>query len=172
MTINTLVVAAGSILLMSLPMTGQTKLSSADKRFITMAADMNMTEAHLGQMAQNNASEQGVKSFGQTLTRDHSKAYGQLLGVADAIHEQVPRGIDIRKDTEFRQLSNEKGKNFDRQFLQDEIRGHEKVLAEFKREAEHGENADLKNYAKQEIPVIEQHLHDAQDLIKTANQHS
>jgi putative membrane protein len=172
MKITTLAVIAGSVLLLSLPMAGQEKLSPADKKFMTMGADINMTEANLGKMAEDHASEQSVKAFGQTLTQDHSKAYGELLGVADSTHEQIPRGIDIRKNSEYQQLSHMKGASFDRQFLQHEIRDHEKALAEFKREAEHGENTEVKNYANQQVPVLEKHLHDAQDLAKSAKQRS
>jgi len=172
MNITTFAVTAGSVLLLSLPMAGQDKLSAADKKFMTMAAGMNMTEANLGKMAEEHASGQAVKSFGETLTQDHSKAYGELLGVADSTHERVPRGIDIGKNSEFQQLSHMKGASFDRQFLQQEIRDHEKALAEFKREAEHGENAGVKSYANQQLPVIEKHLHDAEDLAKAAKQRS
>ena len=74
MNITTFAVTAGSVLLLSLPMAGQDKLSAADKKFMTMAAGMNMTEANLGKMAEEHASGQRVKSFGEALTQDHSKA--------------------------------------------------------------------------------------------------
>jgi putative membrane protein len=148
------------------PFFGQSKLSSEDRNFVKMAADLDMTEAHIGQMAQQQASGQDVKSFGQTLASDHSNSYGQLLAVAEKAHEQAPRGINIDKDAEYRQLQHATGAKFDRTFLADEIRGHERALAEFKREAEHGQNPELKTYAKEQIPVLEQHLRKAQDLAR------
>lgn len=170
MKLNTILVAIGSLLVSSAPMTAQTKLSASDKKFIDMAADLDMTEANLGQMAQNQASEQPVKDFGQTLNEDHSKAYGQLLDLGDKIHQQIPRGINIAKNSEYAQLHHAKAASFDRTFLTDEVREHQRALTEFRREAQHGQNADLKNYANQQIPVLEEHLRKAQDLEKSAKQ--
>ena len=64
------------------------------------------------------------------------------------------------------QLVHLKGNNFDRQFVQDEIAGHRRAIAAFKREAEHGQDADVKAYANKMIPVLEKHLHMAEELAK------
>ena len=47
-------------------------VNQADGRFMKMAAEANMTEAHLGQMAEAQASHKAVKDFGQTLSMDHT----------------------------------------------------------------------------------------------------
>jgi len=169
---RTLAVAISFALLCAVSVSAQVKLSPSDKKFMTLAADINMTEAHLGEMAQQHASQGGVKDFGQTLATDHETAYGRLLGVAERVHEQIPRGIDVRNDRDVQQLSRLKGMTFDHRFLQDEIRDHKKTLIEFKREADHGENVDIKNYAKDQIKTIEQHLHRAEDLAKEVKQHT
>jgi len=172
MRITIVAFAAGSLLFGSLAIAAQEKLSSADKKFIDQAADIDMLEAHVGQMAQNQASNADVRTFGQTLEQDHSKSYGQLLELGERVHQQVPRGIDVRKEALVSQLQHAKGAQFDRQFAMDEVRDHEKALAEFKREAEHGENAEVKNYANQQIPILQEHLRKAQDLARSSKQKS
>ena len=172
MRISIIAFAAGSLLFGLMSLAAQEKLSSADKKFIDEAANIDMLEAHAGQMAENQASNSDVRSFGQTLAQDHSKAYGQLLELGERIHQQVPRGIDVRRDAAVSQLQHAKGPQFDRQFAMNEVRDHQKALVEFKREAEHGENAAVKNYANQQIPVLEEHLRKAQDLARSSKQKS
>src|ERR1039458_10820364 len=49
-----------------------------DQDFINMAAQTDMLEAHLGQMAADQASSQDVKTHAQMLVTDHTADYQQL----------------------------------------------------------------------------------------------
>jgi putative membrane protein len=143
------------------------QLSPADRHFMNTAANVDMIEAHVGQMAQAQASDSGVKDFAKRLADDHSQAYTQLLALANKTGETIPRGIDIRRDHAAAQLEHLQGVRFDRAFVKDEISDHEKALAEFKREAAHGNNPDVKALASQTIPTLEQHLNTARQLAKS-----
>jgi putative membrane protein len=131
-----------------------------------MAAQANMTEAHIGQMAETQASESQVKDFGQKLINDHTDAYTQLTALAAKTGESIPTGIDVRKISTVEQLMKLKGKQFDHQFVQSEIRDHEKAIADFKREAQRGQDPDVKAYASKMIPILEGHLKQAKTLAK------
>ncbi len=145
-------------------------LSSADKSFLKSAAVANMTEAHLGKMAQDQASQDAVKHFGETLTQDHTKAYEELTAVAGKTGQSIPRGIDIRRNRVIEQLIRDKGSAFDRQFVSHEVQDHRRTIAEFKREAEHGRNPEVKAYAQKMIPTLEEHLRKAEGLEKSGFQ--
>ncbi|HXR76174.1 MAG TPA: DUF4142 domain-containing protein [Bryobacteraceae bacterium] len=140
--------------------------SKADQAFLKMAAETDMTEAHIGQMAQDQASEQEVKDLGQTLIQDHTKDYQAVSQLAVKLGATVPNGIDSAKVAPIRGLEHLKGKSFDRRFIQESISGHEKAIAAYKKESEHGDNADIKAYATQTLPTLEDHLHKSQDLAK------
>jgi putative membrane protein len=171
-TSKKLLPSLGCILVLSLPVLAQTKTSPADRAFMQMAAQANMTEAHIGQMAETQASESQVKDFGQTLIHDHTDAYTQLTALAAKTGESIPKGIDVRKISTVEQLMKLKGKRFDDQFVQAEIRDHEKAIAAFKREAQHGQDQDVKAYASKMIPVLEGHLSQAKALAKPLRQSS
>lgn len=142
------------------------RLSNNDRKFLKLAADADMTEAHLGQMAQNTAAKTSVRHFGQKLVRDHTNAYEELATLASKIGTAVPKGIDVQRDRAIRDLMHAKGKAFDRQFLQDEVLDHERALVVFRREAAHGHDAEVKAYADKMIPTLEEHLHLAESLAK------
>jgi putative membrane protein len=171
MTLKHILSGFGCVALLSLPSLANAQtLSAADKAFMKLAAEANMTEAHVGQLAETQASQSQFREFGQKLTHDHTDAYQQLAELATKTHDSVPTGIDIRKMAAVEQLMKLKGAQFDRQFAQDEIRDHQKALDEFRREAQHGKDPDVKGYASKLIPVIEDHLHEAQALAKTTKQ--
>lgn len=142
----------------------QGTLTAGDKDFITFAGQTDMTEAHLGQLAQQQASGQDVKDYGQTLSTDHTKDYDMLTSVATKIGGEVPKGIDAEHNKMIDSLAKLKGHTFDRHFLADMVKGHEQAIAKYKKEADSGDNADLKAYAAQAIPVLESHLQKAQEL--------
>ncbi len=145
--------------------TGSGKLSPADQRFVTTAEQDNMMEAHVGQMAENQASGSGVKDFARKLADDHTKAYSQLQKIAEQEGDtSVPRGINVKTDHEAVSLMKLKGNQFDRTFLRDEFAGHERAIAEFRREAAHGADPQIKAWAQQTIPVLQDHLNMAKQL--------
>ena len=139
-------------------------VNQADGRFMKMAAKANMTEAHLGQMAEAQASHKAVKDFGQTLSMDHTNAYEALTVLANKTGEAIPKAIG--HDRTIESLKHLKGKAFDRAFTQDEVQSHKAAIAAFRNEAEHGENPDVKAWAKAVIPTLEGHLRTAETLAK------
>jgi putative membrane protein len=141
-------------------------LSSSDKQFLITAAKTDMIEAHEGQMAENQASRSDVKDFARTLVQDHTDDYGRLTTLASKVGVSIPTGINSAKEHGIAPLARLKGDRFDREFTSEEVADHKRVLAEFRREAEHGKDPDVKAYASAEIPVLEKHLHLAESCEK------
>ena len=146
-------------------------LSKADKQFMIAAAKANMTEAHEGQMAEAQASANDVKEFAKTLDQDHTEAYRELEALAAKTGVSIPNGIDVGKIATVQQLEHLKGANFDRAFAKDEVAAHRQAIAEFKREADHGSDPDVKAYAAKMLPVLQKHLSLAEQCAKP-NKHA
>jgi putative membrane protein len=134
-----------------------------------MAAEADMTLAHLGQMAENRAATEKVKDFAKAVVQDHTNDYWQLTGVAAQAGDTIPKAIHGQDERIIAALGRSKGKSFDRDFLNRQSAEHERLISAFRLEAEHGSNPTIKDYARKALPTIERHLHDAQDLLK---QHS
>lgn len=164
-----MVTAVSCATLFGIPMLQGSTLSKADIRFMKMAAETNMTEAHLGQMAEAQASDQSVKDFGKTLSNDHTTAYESLTVLANKTGETLPKAIG--HNVTIQRLTHLKGKAFDRTFAQDEVQSHKTVLATFKTEAEHGDDPDVKAWAKSMIPTLEGHLKAAESLARVETAH-
>ena len=133
-----------------------------------MAAKTDMTEANEGQIAESQAGRADVKDLAKTLVQDHTQSYEHLTALAAKTGISIPTGINSGKIPEIQQLVHLKVPRFDRQFDTNEIADHRRAIAAFKREATHGQDADVKAYATSMIPVLEKHLQLAEQCARAA----
>jgi putative membrane protein len=143
-------------------------LNHTDRQFLVMAARTDMTEAHEGQMAQNQAGSAGAKDLGKALVQDHTQSYAELTALAAKTGVSIPKGINTGKDHTITQLTHLNGARFDRQFATDQVVAQRRVLAEYKREAHHAQDPGVKAYAAKMVPIAEKHLQLAQQCAKPA----
>lgn len=138
-----------------------------DQQFVDFAAQTDMVEANLGQMAGSVASAQPVKDYAQTLVTDHTNDFNQLYTVAHQANLNMPNAIDAEHNKmmidPFQKL---KGAAFDHKYAQEMVAGHTKAIAIYKKEAADAQNPALKAYAEQTLPTLEKHLDGAKDLLK------
>jgi putative membrane protein len=137
---------------------------TADNSFAAKAAQANMAEVKLGQLAEQHAENSNVKSFAQRMIDDHSKNLDQLKQVAEHKGITLPTDISAKDQATYDQLSRLNGAAFDKAYTRDMVSDHENDISEFRQEANHGTDADLKAYANQTLPTLEEHLR----LAKTA----
>jgi len=149
---------------------GQTqnhKLSGRDKSFAMEAAMGGMAEVELGKLAQQNAQSDDVKQFGSRMVQDHTNANQQLMPILSAKDVTVPQQPAEKDRKTYDRLSKMRGAEFDRAYMRDMVQDHEKDVKKFRQEAQHGGDPDLKAFAQQTLPVLEQHLKMAQDTSKS-----
>jgi len=94
-----------------------------------------MTEAHEGQMAENQAGENAVKDFAKTLVQDHTQSYELLTMLAAKTGVSIPKGSMPAKTLRSGYWPSE-GAAFDHQFARDEIAAHRLAICDSKREAD------------------------------------
>jgi putative membrane protein len=140
--------------------------SSADQKFVDAAAQTDMMEAHLAQVAQDQAAAQGVKDYAQMLNSDHTKDYKQLSDAATKAGLTVPKGLDPAHDRMMAPLEKLKGAAFDHKYINEMIAGHEKAITQYKKEATEAKSPDIQSYANAALPVLQKHLDGAKDLAK------
>ncbi|MCU1306411.1 MAG: outer membrane protein [Acidobacteriaceae bacterium] len=143
------------------------QMNSADHEFVMNAAKGGKAEVELGNLASQNASNPAVKQFGQRMVSDHTQANNRLQQIAQQKGMSLPDDLpDDAKQLKDR-LTQEKGVQFDRTYMQNMVQDHQKDVAEFQQEADQGQDPDIKNFAATTLPVLKQHLLLAQsDLSK------
>jgi putative membrane protein len=131
---------------------------TADGTFAKKAAAGGMAEVKFGELAQQKGSSPAVKRFGERMVNDHSKANMQLKDVASKEDITLPSGLDAKDQATYDRLSKLSGSDFDRAYMNDMVSDHEKDVSDFKREANMGKNSDVKNFASETLPTLEEHL--------------
>jgi putative membrane protein len=143
------------------------KKPMSNQQFVDFAAQTDMVEANLGQLAGTVASSQSVKDYAQTLVTDHTNDFHQLYEAAHKANLNVPDAIDAENNKAmigpFQKL---KGTAFDHRYVQDMVAGHTKALAIYKKEAADAQDPALKAYAAGALSVLEGHLAAAKELEK------
>jgi putative membrane protein len=142
--------------------------ASSVQNFINFAAQTDMVEAHLGQIAQTAAASEQVKNYAQMLVTDQTSDFNQLSSVARQIGLIVPRAIDREHDkTIVDPVEKLQGATFDHRYIEDIIAGHERGIAIFRKEEKEARDPALKSYADHALPILEKHLAAAIKLEKT-----
>lgn len=143
------------------------KLSEKDKNFAKEAAMGGMAEVELGKLAQQNAQHDEVKQFGARMMQDHGAANQQLMPILSATDVTVPQQLDATHRKTYDRLAKMRGAEFDRAYMRDMVQDHEKTVKKFRQEAQHGNDPDLKAFAQNTLPVLEQHLKLAHEVGKS-----
>lgn len=137
-----------------------------DQKFIDMAAQTDMVEAHLGQLAANQADSQDVKDYAQTLVADHTADYQQLTALAAKDNLTVPTAIDAAHNKMIAPFEKLKGAAFDTRYAHEMVAGHTEAIGVYTKESTDAQNPDVKAYASATLPTLQKHLDAAKDLAK------
>jgi putative membrane protein len=145
----------------------QDGLSKGDQRILTDLAQANVNEISAGQIAQQKASSQEVKSFAQQMVDDHSKGLQAVQELARNKNVTLPTAPDAQHRAMADKLNGLSGDAFDRAYLQgagvsDHQAAH-KLLAQADKRAR---DPDVKALVEKLQPVVEHHLDEVRPLAK------
>lgn len=157
--------AVCSISILLVPALAQNASPPIDQKFLEFAAQTDMVEANLGDLAQTAASSQAVKDFGHMVASDHTQDYQKLEGLAQQAGLKLPTAIDAAHNKSLiGPLHALKGAAFDHTYIRDMVAGHTQAIAMFKKEAETALNPTLKAYAKETLPTLQKHFEAAKAI--------
>ena len=137
-----------------------------DQKFIDMAAQTDMLEAHLGQLAADQAKSPDVKTYAQMLVSDHTADYQQLTALAAKDGLTVPTALDAAHNKMIVPFEKLKGAAFDARYIHTMIAGHTEAIGVYTKESTDAQNPDVKSYASATLPALNKHLDGAKDLAK------
>jgi putative membrane protein len=136
--------------------------AGADSTFVKEAAMGGLAEVELGRLAAQKAQSADVKQFAQRMVDDHSKANDQLKPIAQQKGIDVPAQLTGKHKSEYDRLSKLSGAAFDRAYMQLMLQDHRKDVSDFRKESTSGKDPDVKQFASQTLPTLEDHLKMAQ----------
>lgn len=146
--------------------------NSADAAFVHEAMMGGKMEVQLGQMAAGRAQNEDVRRFGQRMVDDHTKAGDDLMRscgdegmgkMGNRNDHDSPGSPDNEHSQMHKRLSGMNGADFDREYMRMMVEDHQKDVAAFEREAQYGQDSNVKAFAQRTLPTLREHLRMARD---------
>jgi putative membrane protein len=132
-------------------------VSFADREFAVKAAQGGMAEVELGALAQKRGSSEEVKAFGKQLVDNHTMLDNELRAIAAKHGIELPPEAGTSERQAIARLSKLSGARFDHEFIQDFAEGHHDDIVAFRKEAAHGTNPALKEFASESLATLQAH---------------
>jgi putative membrane protein len=136
--------------------------------FVRAAAASDLYEMEASRLAEQRSQNEQVKRFAQQMLRDHGKTTGELKGMLPQLQgvsaQQMPTRLDQQHQALIQQLQGAQGAEFDRAFARQQAQSHQAAVDLFRAYAQSGDDEQLKRWASQTLPALEEHLREAQQL--------
>jgi putative membrane protein len=134
------------------------QVSPADQGFLRQAAEIDLSEVDLAQLAQQNATTDQVKQFAQRMITDHTSNLQTLKDLAARKDVTLPDQLGAKNTALYARLTKLSGTDFDHAYINAMVEGHTQAVALFKKESQTAADSGVRNYASQTLPVVEEHL--------------
>lgn len=116
----------------------------SDGEFVHDVAMMNMAEIELSRLALQKSASTDIKSFAQQLINDHDAAANKLKSIAS---DRWPAQLDEKHREVADKLASKQGADFDRDYTEAMIEGHEDLAARLESRLDVQSLADWKTAA-------------------------
>jgi putative membrane protein len=139
--------------------------------FVTKASIANEFEIESSQVALEKSHNGKVKKLAQRMIDDHtqtSEKLGEVLAVSNS-KAQPADGLDDKHEALLETLENTPDSDFDSKYLSIQADAHKKAVKLFGDYAQHGKEAEIKDFASQTLPTLQDHLKHVQKLKAVIN---
>ncbi len=137
---------------------------AADSNFLMKAAEGNLAEVQLGQLAKDKASDSSVKDFAQRMIDDHMKVLTEIQKMGGDKAVSIPSQLNAKDSATKNRLSKLSGAEFDRAYMTDMVSDHRQDVKEFEQQSKSATDPDIKAFAAKTLPTLQEHLHMAEKI--------
>jgi len=142
---------------MALPAFAQ-KMENADEAALKQLAQANLAEVKAGQMGASKAQNPEVKNFAQKMADDHQIMLNDLKSLAKSKNVALPQDPNARDFVEMKKLEHVAAGEFDKRYMDEMVKDHEKDLQETQNIAAKAKDAQFKSAVQHASSKIQEHL--------------
>ena len=146
------------------PAAAAVTMNAQDNRFIGAAGPSDSFEIQTSQIALEKSRRANVRAYAQMMIDQHTASTQQLTQLAGAKGAPLSQGLDPTQERLLAAVRTAGPGSFDRTYLNGQITGHTATVAAFNDEISGGQDADVKAFAQQNLPMIQQHLQEPRRL--------
>jgi putative membrane protein len=137
-----------------------------DAEFLVKAAEINLEEISLGQLAQQNGRTTHVKELGKMMEDAHTKSLNDLTALAKKKMITIPTSPTNNSQEAYKKLNEKSGNDFDKQYADMMVSGHKDAIVVFEKASTDCSDSDIKEWATAMLPNLRTHLDHAIDCQK------
>jgi putative membrane protein len=142
----------------------QTSMLAPDGQFMVEAARGGIAEVELGRLASQRGANAAVRQFGQRMATDHGAANQELMQLAQRKGMTLPTEMGPGHRATMDRLATMTGPAFDNAYMIAMVKDHQHDAAAFTRQAQQGQDPDVRAWAMKTLPTIHEHQRLANDL--------
>ena len=143
---------------------GQRQSQNFDQKFVEFASTNDQFEIQAAQLAEQQAEDDQIKQAARMIRQDHQQSSQKLQQIAQQAGVQVSQQLKPYQQAMLQELKQLQGQEFDRAWLYGNVAGHTKAVLKFRDATREAQNPQIKQFATQTLPKIQQHLQHAQQL--------
>jgi len=129
-----------------------------DAEFLVNAAEINMEEIQLSQLAQTQASSQEIKDLAKMMVDDHTKCLSEEQALAASKSITLPTAVDKDAQDSYDKLMKQTGTDFDKKYASMMVDGHKDAISKFEKASTDAQDGDIRNWAAKVLPQLRAHL--------------
>lgn len=130
-----------------------------DERFMVDAAEINMEDVRLGQLAQQKGTHADVKALGKMMEDAHTQGLADVTALAGKKSIAIPSSATDKVQNAYDRL-NEKavGMDFDKAYCNMMVEGHKSAINTFESAVKECTDPDIVAWANGALPGLRTHL--------------
>jgi putative membrane protein len=140
--------------------------SDDDKKFLATAAQSDVNEIKLSQLAEKKATNPAVKSFARKMVAEHTKMSASMKPFGESWGLSAPTDLDDDHKKEYSKLNGLSGADFDKEYMDVMASDHSKALDLFTDEAKDTKDAKFRPVVLKGKSMVAAHKNMADDLQK------
>lgn len=143
-----------------------------DPNIVALLDEANMADSAASSIAATKGTASEVREFARRMMRDHHQlrtqgaALAKKLNITPAAPSDDPV-MPMAQDETNTLNTTAKGKDFDKAYIDDEVKAHKALLDLATKGAAQTQNTELKNLIQKAAPVIQGHLTKAESIQKS-----
>lgn len=146
------------------PQSMPAELGADDKSFLIQAAEANMAETLMGQMAEQRSNNPVIRRFATEMVRDHGQLLTKVRKVASTKGFALPYSIDNADDAAQQHFSSLSGSQFDRAYMSLMVKDHSRDVAQLDDAINHAADPQVQHFAASALPTLRAHLSEAEQI--------
>jgi putative membrane protein len=133
------------------------------EKFLKEQLEVQIMDIQEGKLAMDRASTESLRGYGELIVEEHTKMQKDLKDLAIQKNVKIPFQLSDKKANALSDLMEKHGTDFDKQFIKMMIIDHKRDVCCLKN-ALKSKDPDIKAFAETYLPVLQNHLEEAQGI--------